>query len=187
MRTCCRYHVQPDFRAFLRKNLGAILMASLVACSPSLNWREVRPLDAQAVALFPCKPDDLLRQVDLAGLSLSLHLVSCEAQGRVFALAHAALPSGAQASEVLDALRRATESNVGSKGVVLPAWSVRGMGPDPAAQHLRWRGVRPDGSSLEVEAVYFSGGDRVYQASIVGSSSEVEAAEMFFSSFRLTP
>jgi len=40
--------------------LAAVLMtamALLAACSPTLNWREVRPEGTRLALLLPCKPD----------------------------------------------------------------------------------------------------------------------------------
>ena len=33
------------------------MLVLLAACQPALNWREVRPAQSNAVALFPCKPE----------------------------------------------------------------------------------------------------------------------------------
>lgn len=189
MRTCWCVHQASrldrwdDFRALL-----LIALTGLVACSPVLNWREVRPQGADLSVLLPCRPAEAVRQVRVADWHLALHLVSCEVQGEVFALAHAEVPSGASAVEVLGALREATAANLGAgKGATVPAWRAPGLSTASALQHLQWHGTRPNGSTLILEAAYFAGRGRVYQASIVGSSSEPEVAEMFFSNLRLTP
>lgn len=190
MRTCwrARQASQPDRWADFRALLLIAWAGGLAACSPVLNWREVRPPEANLGVLLPCRPDEVVRRVSVADWHLALHLVSCEAQGQVFALAHAEVPSGASAVEVLGALREATAANLGvGRGTATPAWHAPGLATASALQRLHWRGTRSDGSTLVLEAVYFGGGDRVYQASIVGSSSESEVAEMFFSNLRLTP
>ena len=46
--------------------LAAATLA-LTACSPALDWRQVRPDDAGVEAMFPCKPLSHARTVPLAG------------------------------------------------------------------------------------------------------------------------
>ena len=54
------------------------MLASLAACQPALNWRQVHPAGSGAVALFPCKPDVDQRQ--------GMGLAQCETGGKGFAL-----------------------------------------------------------------------------------------------------
>ena len=63
----------------------------LAACSPSLNWREVRPEGSDAVMMFPCKPQRFARQVPLAGGKVEMHLSSCTVEGVTYALSDAGL------------------------------------------------------------------------------------------------
>ena len=46
--------------------VGGLALSGLVGCTPALDWREVRPV-AGVVALFPCKPTSLTRELRLAG------------------------------------------------------------------------------------------------------------------------
>ena len=57
---------------------AAVAATSMWACSPSLDWREVRPLDSSVVALFPCKPSGQERRVLMAGQPVRLTLLACE-------------------------------------------------------------------------------------------------------------
>ncbi|MFO1268454.1 MAG: hypothetical protein U1F67_17830, partial [Rubrivivax sp.] len=41
----------------------ALLAAALGACSPALDWREVRPAGTAVVALMPCRPNASTRSV----------------------------------------------------------------------------------------------------------------------------
>ena len=43
------------------------LLAALIACSPTLDWREARPEGSGVAALFPCRPDQHERTVRIAG------------------------------------------------------------------------------------------------------------------------
>ncbi len=69
---------------------ATLLGAALPACSPALDWREVRPDGSAARVLFPCQPKSQTRQAALAGARMPMTLLSCEADGQTFALAHAA-------------------------------------------------------------------------------------------------
>jgi len=40
-----------------------IALASLAACSPAYNWREVRLVDAPLRAMLPCKPTAPTREI----------------------------------------------------------------------------------------------------------------------------
>jgi hypothetical protein len=165
----------------------ALLMA-LGGCAPALNWREVIPEGAALRLLFPCKPDASAREVWLEGAVLSLRMASCEAGGHVFALAYAPSPPGMATGGLLAALRRATQGNVGSAASAIQVdWRLARMDPEPAAGRVHWRGIRPDGRPLHMEAAYFSKGEWVYQASIVGEAHDPDGAEMFFGNLHLTP
>ena len=50
-----------------RPALCAAVALAAAACTPSLNWREVRLAPTTAVALLPCKPDRAERSEPLGG------------------------------------------------------------------------------------------------------------------------
>ena len=101
---------------------------ALTACSPALNWREVRLEPSALVAMLPCKPDQGTRSVTLAGQNLSMHMMGCEADSATFAVSYADLPDATQAAAVQAQWQtamlgnmRATQnlqSPLNSKGVV---------------------------------------------------------------------
>jgi hypothetical protein len=82
--------------AFPLCGAGALLLV-LAACSPALNWREVRADGVPVQVLMPCKPEQAVRDVPLLGqeaTALGLHMLSCEAAGTTYALAAVRLPDG---------------------------------------------------------------------------------------------
>lgn len=92
--------------------LGAV---GLSACAPALNWREVRPTDAEGLlATFPCKPQAAQRQIPLAGLPdrVTVHLLSCEADGSRWALSHLSVSDASLVPIALRALAAATRCNL---------------------------------------------------------------------------
>ena len=92
-----------------------LAVAALTACEPALNWREVRPAQADGlVALFPCKPDAVQRDIVLPGLgdAVTLHLLSCEADGQRWVLSHLRVTDVALVPQALRALASATRGNL---------------------------------------------------------------------------
>jgi hypothetical protein len=78
---------------------------SLLACTPTFNWRDVSFEQAPATALLPCKPDRGSRPVELAGHKLTMHMAGCEAGGAMFAVALVELTDAQQSAAVLNALK----------------------------------------------------------------------------------
>jgi len=93
----------------------ALCAVGLSACAPALNWREVRPAQADGLlATFPCKPQAAQRQVMLPGLSglVTVHLLSCEADGSRWALSHLSMSDASLVPVALRALAAATRGNL---------------------------------------------------------------------------
>ncbi|MES2889191.1 MAG: hypothetical protein V4739_14440 [Pseudomonadota bacterium] len=114
-------------------------------------------------------------------------MLSCEAQGQVFALGHVQVPPSQTPTVLRDALRQAASHNVGRPPLSELTLAIPGLAPAQPAQRLRWEAARADGSPLTLESAFFAQGEWVYQASIVGAGLEGEAVQMFFSNLRVTP
>jgi hypothetical protein len=162
--------------------LGAVLAA---ACSPALDWREVRPPGSDASALFPCKPSREVRRVRLAGEDVEMALHVCRAGGATWALAHADVASPAAVPATLEALAAALPHNLGAASAASTPTTVPGMTPNLHALRLRAQGARPDGSAVTAESSVFAKGTRVFQATIIAPAPDPAAADTFFSSFGL--
>jgi hypothetical protein len=160
----------------------ACLVAALglAACSPSLNWREIRPEASELVALFPCKPDRFARTLMLAGNSVEMRLMSCSVDGVTYALSYAALEDAARISPALKQLRDAAAANIGGQARQGAPFAVAGMTPQALAQRWRLQGHAADGAAVHEQIGLFSKGLRVYQATVVGPQLDAEAAEVFF-------
>ena len=74
-------------RLMIRLLLWPVL-AGLVACNPTFNWRDARVQDTGLTALLPCKPDQTVRPVLMGGSQLELHMLGCETGAALFAIAH---------------------------------------------------------------------------------------------------
>lgn len=162
------------------------LVFALAACSPTLNWREVRPADSGASALFPCKPDRFTRSFVLGGEKLQMVLNSCAAGDATYALSHAKLTLATRVDPVLQAMQSAAAGNLGSVATLVSALVVPGMAPHPITQRWAVRGQRADGSAVYQQFAVFTRGLHVYQATVVGNSLDPLAVDTFFGSLQLT-
>ncbi len=165
--------------------LSIALAAGLCACSPALNWRETHPPGSLVTALFPCKPDHHIRRVMLAGAELAMQLSSCTAADNVYALSRIDVGQADRVTPVLQALRDAAAQNIGGPTAVRGPQPVPGMTPHPLAQRLGWRSARQDGSTLEAQAAFFTHGTQVYQATVVGTRLDADAADTYFAALKL--
>jgi hypothetical protein len=166
-----------------------LLAAAVVtaACSPTLNWREVRPAASGATALFPCKPAHQTRKLMLAGAAVEMTLHACSAGGTTWALGFADLGDPARVAAALAELADAATRNVAAARTGGRALEVPGMTPNPQAQRLVLIGERPDGSAVRNHVALFSKGTWVFQATVVGAEPPADAVETFFGALRLTP
>lgn len=164
----------------------ALLLGLLVAaCSPTEDWREVRPAASGAKALFPCKPVSHARPVLLGGAPVDMTLLACEAGGSTYGLMHGDVVDPARVSTALQALADAAAANLGAPGGAALPWHVEGMTPHPLAGRWRLSGRLPDGSTVDEHLVLFAKGTRVFQATVVGASPAVASADNFFENLSL--
>lgn len=184
--------------------VAVLASVALAACSPELNWRTVQPEQADGLsALFPCKPDRIERRVPWPGMQggVAMRLLSCEAQGRNWALGYATMPD---VTAVAPALRhwpaltranfqRALASPDGLRERDLGPVTVPRMTPSDLAHARAFEGMRA-GEDGKPEAValrtwHFFHGMTVFQASVSGApgtadpQSGEDVAQAFFRSF----
>ena len=158
----------------------AVLGAS--ACSPTFNWRELRPQGTPLEALMPCKPESATRPVPLLGTPVPLHMHSCDAGGLTFAVAWAELAEASQAQEALQQWQSASLAAIrvqpggAGRDENWPA-SVAGVA---AAQGVSAQGTDHQGKDLRSKAVYFEKDGKIYQAAIYGARIDEAVSATFF-------
>ena len=109
------------------------LAAAAAACTPALDWREVRPEGAGLVALFPCKPDRQVRRLPLAGTVVEMSLWACSAAGATYAVAFADVGEPERVARALDELAASAARNIGCGGIASQrAVARRGHDAQPA-------------------------------------------------------
>jgi len=177
------------FRVRAAASMSAVLwlLLTLAACSPALDWREVRPEGSGLVGLLPCRPSVYERSVRLAGPAVPLALNACSADGLTFALAFTDVGDPSRVSTALAELQAAALANVGAAKPETRALAVPGATPNPAAARLRLAGRLPDGKAVEEEVAVFSQGTRVFQVTVIGPRLSAEVADTFFDGLRLAP
>lgn len=159
-------------------------MLGLGACSPAMDWRQVRPEGLGIEAAFPCRPASHARSVDLAGQTVTMTMYACSAQRVTFGLASADLVDvrrvdGALAELAISASRNIVATHHSSEPTVVP-----GMTPQARAMRLRLEGRLPDGRAIVEHAAVFAHGSRVYQATVLGSA-DAATVDAFFSGLRI--
>lgn len=182
------------------KNKSVVVLAAMVcafaACSPALNWREIRPAGSGAVALFPCKPDRFTRSVVLGSEKLQMVLNSCAADGATYALSHAELADAAHLNAALEAMHAAAASNLGGSASKVAPLVVPGMAPHVLAQRWAVQGKpglgktdhdKTENNTVKQQFAVFTRGLRVYQATVVGKTLDATAVDTFFGSLQLPP
>lgn len=165
-----------------------LMTLALSACSPALNWREVRPEGALLQSLMPCKPETAQRSVPLAGSQTELHLLACEASGLQFAIAWAEVNSAAQVPQALTAWRSASLQAIGVRSApgdeASTAWAASISGATRVLG-VQASGQNPAGGAVQTRAVYFARGTQVFQAAVYGERLPADVLEAFFGGLRL--
>ncbi|HEX7439859.1 MAG TPA: hypothetical protein VF319_07150 [Caldimonas sp.] len=157
----------------------APLLVVLLACSPALDWRDVRVDGAGLAGLFPCRPERRARSVPVAGANVRMEMVACAAGGSTFAASFVDLEDPATVTAALEALRGTAVANLGAVAPRQLPFALGGMTPNAASARLVIAGRLPDGTPVQEHAAFFVRGLRVYQASVIGREPSRDAVEAF--------
>lgn len=166
--------------------LLAALTAATTACSPTLDWREIKPAQGGALSFaLPCKPTVQERAVQLAGQRVALSLQACAAGGVTWGLATADLQDPARVGAALAELASAAAANVQGQATTDRPAQVPGATPNAGSRHLLVNGRQPGGQPLVMQLAVFAHGTRVYQATALGERVSADAADTFFGALRI--
>jgi hypothetical protein len=160
---------------------SVVALATLAACNPTFNWRDVRPDGTRLALLMPCKPDQAQKTVPLAGQPTELMLLSCDAGGVTFAVAAADVKDPGKTADALAQWQKA--SLLTMKAV--PDASVAAVKlPGAGAVMVKANGQRANGQAVSSQAVYFAQGTQVFQAVMVADKIAPDVADTFFSGLK---
>ncbi len=147
------------------------VLAALLACSPTLNWRDVRPAGSAVRATLPCKPDAAQRMVGLAGQSVELNMLSCDVGDLTFAMASLRAPPGVPTQTVVDAWQQASAASLKVPTGQVQPWVPELRLPPAAAMVVSgWQatGARPDGRAVKAHVFTLSRDGEVVQLAVYG-------------------
>lgn len=166
--------------------VAGLLSGSLLlqACSPALNWRDVRLDPTPIVALFPCKPERAARDVSMGDQTLNLKLLACDAGDAKFALAYADTWDADKTGPLLASWRTVTLENMRATAAADVPVNIKGVAA-MSVKGVLANGVRPDGSAVVLQAVWFASGTHIFQASVYSGEARPQVAETYFSGLRL--
>jgi hypothetical protein len=176
----------PSCRSILRSARAGLLVWGgalvLCACSPALNWRDVRLAGSGVQVLFPCKPATELRTVRLNGMALPMSMSVCQAGGATYALAFADLGSADQVSSTRSAWVAAQVGNLGGSAQVMPPIPLKATQAPLQAEHHFLSGQMPDGTPIQQDIVFVVRKTRILQMTVMSPRVDQEAATIFFES-----
>jgi hypothetical protein len=176
-----------SFVRIARFPLFCALLLLITACTPALNWRDVRLESADGSALkaaLPCKPDAATRKQQLGGIQVDLSMMGCVVNDATFTLSRIPVLDPLSAPKVLAAWQAAAVANM--KAVATPTIPaiVAGAGAWPPAARVTLAGV-----TTQAQIIWFakqsSTGLTLYQAALYSKQPSNEAATTFFESLQL--
>lgn len=165
------------------------MLAPLIACSPTYDWRTISN-DASGYSVdLPAKPGSDERSIDVAGTPMRMRVQTAEVSGAVFVVGTLDLPDAQPATQqkALAYLRAGLAHNVGATpeahAVAVPVQtggSVEGVDMELAGKA---------GAKMEqrtIHARFVAKGAHAYQLAIVGREQPApEQVDQFFQSFKL--
>ncbi len=171
--------------SMIANRLPWLVLAILMGCTPTHDWRYFRPDGAAVAALFPCRPQHHMRTVGLAAYVTPMHLEVCNVAGLTFALGYLDVAAPANVPAALTALRTASSANLGARETDVSPLHVQGMAASPTAVLVSLLGRSPQGAPIVAHVGLFTKGLRVYQATIFGATIEPAVSETFYSGLKL--
>jgi hypothetical protein len=159
----------------------------LPACSPALDWREVRPEGGGLTVWLPCKPQRRMREVDLAGVKVAMEMLGCRADGSTWGLTSADVGEAARVEPALAALRKARAENLGAPESAASAIEVPAGAAKRSALMLRIVGHDAQGEAVVERSLIFASGTRVFHIAVIGREPGESALESLFGQLRLMP
>jgi hypothetical protein len=166
----------------------ALCCLALPACTPRLDWREVRGPDAPFVVLLPAKPASHTRPVNLDGMQIDMTMTAAEVDGVTFAVGSASLADRSKANAALQAIKTALIRNIG--GTLRREKALPASADTPAAIEIEALGAaaaNTGGRPRLLAARFMAKDERIYQVLAVGPQPAMtrETLDTFFDSFKL--
>lgn len=175
------------FHRALTWPLVLFLGLPLTACSPALNWREVRVAETPLQLLMPCRPHAQDRTIQLAGQPVLWRLLVCSAGEHTFGVAWADMGNPTQVEPALTSLLAAAGANVAALTDSAKPLRVPGATPHVGSQQVHLAGRRSDGQAVQMQLALFTFGTAVFQVTALGPSMPSAISEPLMDSLRFQP
>ncbi|WP_295996840.1 hypothetical protein [Rugamonas sp.] len=163
--------------------LAATVLAAtaLSACSPTFDWRDYRSNDAPYTVLFPAKPVQQTRTIDLDGQQVSMTMAAAVVDGTSFAVGSAEVADPAHAQIAVLAMKTAMVKNIGGT-VTLDKVS----GGQQTTIAIEARGSQ-NGKPMLLAGHFVAKDKRIYQVIVMARGKQVsqDTVDTFISSFKL--
>lgn len=180
-----------DNRRMLRCILPALLgsILTLSACTPALNWRELRAgADGALKLLLPCKPDRASRPMPLlTGENVELHMLGCEADGILFAVSWADVRDASRTVAAQAQWQSAMLATLRAEAPQTQPFPLKGASAQPVAVRVRASGVQPQGGAVQAQGLWFARGSQVFHAVMYGERLGTDVTDTFFSGIEFQP
>jgi hypothetical protein len=161
--------------------LSLACLPALLACSPTLNWREAR-LDRLRL-LLPCKPETAQRTLQLGQQTQPLDMMGCEAAGALFAVSRIRAQQEVQASQITSAWRAASLANLHSTSSTDVPWLTPVAGV--TGTMLNATGASPQGNVIQARLVWLVAGDDVFHIAVYAPRITPELTDTLLSDIKL--
>lgn len=136
--------------------------------------------------LFPCRPAQHERPLQMGAQALQLRMHSCEAEGTLWALSWADVGDPRQVGAALAQLKEGLARNLGAKVPQPLAFQPAGSTPQAESAELTLSGRTPDDRPVWARTAVFAHATRVFQLTALGPKP-ITASQTFFESARVTP
>jgi hypothetical protein len=163
-----------------------LLCATLAACAPELDWRELSVPEGRFSVLLPGQARHETRMLNTTAGVLKMTMYACSLKQGTMGVAYTDYPAAAHAGdtmrEQLDTARDALLRNVGAEAHTEEEIPIAGL---PGRQVYAEGRAGTQGALLKARFVV--AGDRLYQIAYVGTRDGLAIADidMFLTSFKL--
>lgn len=155
----------------------AVLGLFALACSPELDWRELRSAEGGFAALMPSRPRHEVRSLGTVP-AVAMHLWSARAANTVFGVGY--IDYAAVNAGILDTTRDALIRNIGGR-LIEEKSLTQGS--------LAGRAFEARSGERVLRVRLLASETRLYQIAVLGDAKSIAPAdvELFLSSFRPLP
>jgi hypothetical protein len=164
----------------------------LGACSPDLNWREIKNTDQGFTVMLPDKPATMERKILLLDQQVAMTMTGAKARDISFTVAvvKIAKDDEAKATALLEAMRVQMVRNIAGQpgetkavllGITDAVGNVIGQAP---AQVISANGRHPNGQTQQMFALFSQYQGRLLQAVVLGQTIDPDVVPVFFESLR---